>query len=139
MSVEENKESIRRHIEEVWNKGNLTLIPEFYDPGVIWHTLGGDIKGLDGVKQIAAAFRTAFPDFHMTIDDMVGEGDKVVFRWTFSGTHRGEYMGIAPTGKKVSFAVISINSFEGGKQVEAWIVSDRLGMYQQLGVTPPTG
>ena len=139
MSVEENKTVVRRILEEIWNKGNLALIPEVYDPGFIWHTLRGDIKGHDGIKQFATAVLNAFPDFHITIEDMVGEGDKVVIRGLYSGTHKGEFMGIAPTGKKVSYAAISIISLVGGKSVEAWIVNDRLGMFQQLGVTPPTG
>jgi len=71
-------------------------------------------------KQLSTMFRSAFPDFKVTLDDMIAEGDKVVVRSTWSGTHKGEFMGIPPTGKKVSFGVIDIIRMAGGKAVEHW-------------------
>ncbi len=82
-------------------------------------------------------FRAAFPDLNITIDDQVSEGDKVVTRYTFRGTHKGDLMGIAPTGKQVTTIGISIERFVDGKVVERWEVFDQLGMMTQLGVVPP--
>jgi len=81
----------------------------------------------------------AFPDVRLTIEDMVAEGDKVAVRWAWSGTHRGEYMGIAPTGKEVTYTGITIHRITGGKIVESWDEVDNLGLMQQLGVAPPPG
>ena len=136
MSVEEeNKAKQCRVWEEVFNKGNLEIIPELLAPNYVSHESGA--KGPEGFKQALTMVRTAFPDFHCTIDDMLAEGYKVVTRYTMTGTHKGEYMGIAPTGKKVTSTGIVITRWAGGKEVEAWGVSDMLAMYQQLGVSPP--
>jgi steroid delta-isomerase-like uncharacterized protein len=80
--------------------------------------------------------RAAFPDTRMTIEDEIAEGDKVVIRWTIRGTHKGEYMGIAPTGKEVTVTGISVYRIERGKIVEDWSNNDMLGMLQQLGAIP---
>ena len=82
---------------------------------------------------------TAFPDYHSTIEDMVAEGDKVAGRFTWQGTHQREYFNTAPTGKKVTGTMYGIYRFEEGKRAEAWILQDRLSIFQQLGVTPPAG
>ena len=83
--------------------------------------------------------RTSFPDFHVTSEDIIAEGDKVVSRWTASGTHKGELFGIPPTGKKATWKGISIYRFADGKIVEAWGDADFLGLLQQLGVMPVAG
>jgi len=137
MSTKENKAGQRRVAEEVFNKGNLAIIPELFAPNYVSHESGA--KGPEGFKQAVTMGRTAFPDLHMTIDDMVAEGDKVVTRYTFTATHKGEYMGIAPTGKKVTVSGIVITRWVGGKEVEAWGVMDTLAMMQQMGVVPPMG
>jgi len=82
---------------------------------------------------------TAFPDFQVTVEDVVAEGDKVARRVTLSGTHKGEYMGIPPTGKQMTMGVITIERIEGGKIAEQWGEADMLGLMQQLGVMPPPG
>jgi predicted ester cyclase len=84
-------------------------------------------------------FRSAFPDFKATINDIIAEGDKVVIRMTWNGTHRGEFMGIPPTGKRVSFGVFDILRIAGGKFVEHWGQMDSMLMMQQLGVIPAPG
>jgi len=139
MSTEENKAIIRRVIEEVWNKGDLAAVDEVMATDYVLHVPGQEIKGPEGFKEYVTMARTAFPDFHMTIEDMVAEGDKVAFRFTWRGTHKGEIMGIAPTGKQVTVTSIGINRFAGGKEVEARASMDQLGMLQQLGVVPPMG
>ncbi len=93
----------------------------------------------EGVKQLFTALRTAFPDLHATIHDQIAEGNRVVTRKTFYGTHQGELLGIPATGKQVAFEVIDILQLAGGKITDHWNVVDQLGLMQQLGVIPPPG
>jgi predicted ester cyclase len=132
MSTEENKAVARRFLNEIFNKGNFDYADEVYDENVIAHTPFGDIKGRDGLKQFNMLIK-AFPDIVMTIEDQVAEGDKVVNRFTFTGTHEGEFMGIAPTGKSFKFSGINIQVIVDGKFIEGWSVMDILSLYQQLG------
>ena len=114
---------------------------EFLAPDFVEHEElpPGMPSGREGVKQMTAMMRSAFPDFKATIDDMVAEGDKVVLRMTWKGTHKGEFMGVRPTGKSVSFGVIDIIRIAGGKFVEHWGQMDSMGMMQQLGAMPGPG
>ena len=140
MSVEENKAVLHRHVEELFNKGDLAVADEVISADYVYHSpLGIEFKGPEGVKQMVAMGHDAFPDLHFTIDDMVAEGDKVAVRYTYTGTHKGEYMGIAPTGKKINMTTAIFYRFVGGKEVEAISYGDTLALYQQLGVSPPTG
>jgi len=140
MSTEENKAIIRRNCEEALNKGDLAVADENIATNYVYHGSGGqEFKGPEGFKQFITMLRTAFPDLHFTIEDMVAEGDKVAHRLTLRGTHKGELMGIAPTGKQVTTTAITISRFVGGKEVEAWSSMDMLGMMQQMGVAPPIG
>ena len=136
MSTEENKALVRRWFEEVVNKGNLDVLDEICAPTYVE---AGDVVGPEGPKQYFTEIRTASPDFHITVEDMIAEGDKVAVRWTFRGTHKGEYMGIAPTGKQVTVTGITIWCIADGKFVESWENKDDLGLMQQLGVIPPMG
>lgn len=140
MSVEDNKTQQRRIYEEVINKGNLAIIPELIAPEYVFHNpLGLEAKGPEGFKQMVTMMRTAFPDIHCTIDDMVGEGDKTATRATLTCTFKGEMMGIPPTGRKVSISGFLFAKWKNSKEVEAWESLDTLSFYQQLGITPPTG
>lgn len=132
MSAEENKAIFHRFIEEVWNKGNLAVADELFTPDAVSPSAPNLPPGSEGVKIIATMFRSAFPDFHMTIEDLIAEEDKVVARFTQGGTHKGEFMGIAPTGKQVEFTEIGILRIVGGKVVESWYETDMLGLMQQL-------
>ena len=140
MSIEEkNKARQRRVIEEVINQGNLEIIPELFAPSYSYRTpLGGEAKGPEGFKQVMAMFRTAFPDIQLVIDDMFAAEDKVVIRFTYMGTFKGDLMGIAPTGKKCSVSGILITQWLDGKEVEAWESMDTLAFYQQLGIPIPS-
>jgi len=135
MSKEQNKALLRRAIKEVFIQGKTGLIDELFSPGFVEHEElpPGIPPGREGVKQISSLFRSAFPDLKIKIDDMIADGDKVVIRCTWSGTHKGEFMGIPPTGKSVSFGVIDIVRFAGGKMVEHWGQMDAMRMMQQLG------
>jgi len=139
MSTEENKAMVRRIFEEAINKGNLSVVDEVMASNYVYHFPGQDVKGPEGFKQFIYMMRTAFPDLHITIDDMIAEGDRVATRETLRGTHKGDFMGIAATGKQVTFTGMVFVHFVGGKEVEAWGSMDQLGMMQQLGVVPPMG
>ena len=93
-------------------------------------------RGPEDVKRFMGEFRSAFPDFHTTIEDQIAEGDRVATRWTMRGTHEGEFRGIPATGNQISVTGIGIFRFSDGKVVESWDNFDQLGMMQQLGVVP---
>ena len=133
MSVEENKALIRRGVEEGWNKQNLDIVDELAASDVVHHNL--KTRGLEAFKQHIADGITAFPDVHMTIEDMIAEGDKVVVRYTFRGTQQGETQGIPPTGKHVTVPGIFICRCADGKIVEEWDIWDDLSLLEQLGVS----
>lgn len=121
MSAEENKSLVRREQEELWNhSGDLDAAEELFADG-------------EAAKQQAADFRRGFPDVTSTIEDLIAEGDKVVARWRSRATHRGDYMGIAPSGKEVEFTGISIYRIEGNKIAESWSVEDQFGLMRQIG------
>ena len=136
--TEDNKALNRRFVEEVINQGNIEAIDELIDPGVVEHAAPPGVPtGREGAKQFFAIVRSAFPDLHHTIEDMIAEGDKVVMRSTWSGTHQGEFMGIPATGRRVRVSAIDISRVADGRIVEHWEQSDALGLMQQLGVIPP--
>jgi len=137
MSAKDLKALTRRFIEE-WNKGKaaaMAVIDEMYATNFVSHG-DEDIRGIENVKQSTSEEFSAFPDLHLTIDDMVAEGDKVAARITMTGTHKGEYMGAPPTNKKITIRAIAIERFAGGKIVEEWGMTNTLGLMQQLGVVP---
>ena len=137
MSAEENKAAQRRFYEEVVNGGKLDLIDQLVAPNFVEHeAFPGLSNDREGVKQFFALMRSAFPDLRMEVHDIIAEGDKVVTRVTIRGTHRGEFMGIAPTGKQINVATVDIVRFANGKVVEHWGVTDQLAMMQQLGAIP---
>ena len=136
MSTEENKALARRWYEK-FNAHSLAGIMEDYAPDFVAHDVPPGISpDLTGVKQFYAAFFPAFPDAHLVMEDLIAEGDKVVQRWSMRGTHQGEFMGIPPTGKRVSLIGINIARIKDGKFVEGWNNEDDLGLMQQLGAIP---
>lgn len=140
MSAQENKAVVERVMEEVFNKGHLDIADELIAADCIDHNpFPGQVSGVEGVKQGAVMFRSAFPDLHFANDDIIAEGDKVVHRYRIRGTHQGEFFGIPPTGKQVTVTGIDILRIAGGKIVERWSNTDDLGMMQQLGVVPASG
>ena len=129
MSAEENKALVRREQEELWNHtGDLDAAEELFAAGQA-----------EAAKQEAADFRRGFPDVTSTIEDLIAEEDKVVARWRSRATHRGNYMGIAPSGKEVEFTGISFYRIEGGKIAESWNSEDQLGLMRQIGAIPEPG
>jgi steroid delta-isomerase-like uncharacterized protein len=135
---EANKALYRRLVEEGLNKHNLALLDELYADCVLYTPATGELKG-EALKQYLASILAAFPDIRFTIEDQVAEGDKLVTRWSCTGTHQGEFMGLAPTGKKVTNSGMNISRIVEGKIVEERQEWDALGFLQRLGAIPPLG
>lgn len=133
-SASRNKAVVRGYMEEVMNKGNLAAVEDYFGPEGF--DLNGRLLTPDMLAVMRATLINAFPDFHLTIEDQIAEGDKVVTRVTFRGTHQGEFHGIAATGKRVTYTGIAIDRVEDGKVVEGWHQADELSLLQQLGVVP---
>ena len=136
---EENKAVVRRFIDEVINKGDLGVIDELVSPSMVDHSAPPGLpSGPEGTKQMLTMFRTAFPDLNGTLplQDLLAEGDKVAVRYTIRGTHQGDFMGIAATGKQVTIEGIEIDRIEDGKVVEHWESMDMMALMQQLGAVP---
>ena len=129
---------MRRFYEGI-SKGNLAIVEELVAADLVEHSpfVPGQAPGRQGTSELFTMIHAALPDLRITVEDMVAEGDKVVARGTFSGPHKGEFTGIAPTGKHITIGMIEILRIVGGKLVEHWNVVDSLGMMQQLGVVPP--
>jgi steroid delta-isomerase-like uncharacterized protein len=139
MSTEDNKALARRYVEEVFNQKNLATVDELNTPDFVLHNASTTIQGREPYKQYLSMLFTAFPDLHMTIENMIAEGDIIAERVTLRMTHKGDYMGIPPTGKQATITAIYILRFANGKGVEVWANSDDLGAMQQLGVIPTPG
>ena len=138
MSVEENREIERRFIEEVINQQNLAAADELVAEDVVeLDPFPGQEPGREGLKGVLRMLFAAFPDQKWTIEEMIAEGDKVVNRFTWRGTHRGDFLGIPPTGNHVEVKGMVIDRFADGKMVDTRILMDNLGLMQQLGVIPP--
>jgi len=139
MSAKEHKALVKQYAEQVWTQGRIEVADKYvgsdylrHDPGIPF-----EVRGPEGIKQLVPMYRAAFPDIHFTADDIIAENDKVVVRWDVRGTHRGELMGIAPTGREVRITAIEIFRLSDGKIAEQWVLVDNLGMLQQLGAFPP--
>lgn len=143
MSTEKNKATVRRAIEEGWNQGHVAVFDELNAPNLIYHDPGvPNVRTSEDYKRWVTESRRAFPDLHITIEDLVAEGDQVAMRWTFRGTHTGALvtpMPLPATGKQITVSGISIIRFAGEKAIEAWNQGDNLGELQQLGVIPMPG
>ena len=138
MRTEANKAVIRRWYEQGVNQGQLEDVYDLFHSDFVGHGPEGDVRGLEeGPIRAVMALRSAFPDIRLSIDDEIAEGDRVVTRWSATGTHLGEFMGQAPTGKTITINAIYIYRLEGGKIAELWLSPDTLGLMVQLGVVPP--
>ena len=131
---EENKALARR----AWELAdNPDILEEVYAPDVVWHEPDQEIRGLEQAKNFVSAYKTAFPDLKITVEDVIAEGDKVVSRVTIRGTHQGETEEFGPpTGRQIEGGGITISRIEGGKIVEDWDSYDNLTTLQQLGLAP---
>ena len=139
MSAEDFKAVVRGFLEEV-SKGKtvaFAAIDRLFAVDYVEHGGSGEaVRGIKNYKHAMDEFYSAVPDVHVTVNDVVVEGDKVAVRFTLSGTHRGEFAGAPPTGNKVMIEEIGIIRIVGGKFVESWMRYDTLGFMQQLGLVP---
>jgi steroid delta-isomerase-like uncharacterized protein len=130
---EENKALVQRS----WEIANPENLDEVYPPDVVWHMPDQDLRGIEEAKQFVSTYIEAFPDTSFSVEDLIAEGDKVVSRYTVTGTHQGETEEFGPpTGRQVELKGITIHRIEGGKIVEEWNQYDNLSILQQLGLAP---
>jgi predicted ester cyclase len=140
-----NAEVVRRFADEVITKGNIDAAGEYAWEDVVEQVpLPGQGPGLEGLKDILRAFRTGFPDIVFAIEEQISEGDKVVSRFEWTGTHRGEFLGIPATGRPVRVWGVVIDRLVEGRDgrpkiKETRIIMDTFGLMTQLGVVPPPG
>jgi predicted ester cyclase len=143
LSLDENKAIVRRFVEEVQSQHNLEVSDELMDPGMIDHyyQMQGlpepNLNKVEAFKKFYSGLLAAFPDAKAEIHNMIAEGDLVATHKTLHCTHKGEFMGIPPTGKKVEVDIIDIFRIAGGKMVEHWGIINWTSIMQQLGVTQP--
>ena len=138
MSTEQNTAAVRRMIDEAWNGRNLAVVDELVSPDYAGRdpSFPAPIQGPAGFNQWMSTAHTAFPDFHITIDQIVSENDLVALRMTLTGTNTGSLMGMPPTGKTIHMTGSAIRRFRDGRMIEGWDNSDSVGMMQQLGLMP---
>ena len=138
MSLEDDKKALTQRIyDEVFSAGKIDVVDELVAEDVVEHEeFPGIPPGREGMKQFVRMIRDGFPDLSFTPQDVIAAGDRVVARVRITGTHRGEFIGIAATSKNVDVQAIDILRLENGKVVEHWGVTDQLAMMQQLGVVP---
>ena len=138
IAAEQHKSTIHRFYEEGVNKGNTAVFDEIISPDYVSHFFPPDLpRGPEGVKRFVATFRGAFPDIHVTCDEIIAEGDMATSRITIRATHKGEFQGISPTGKQVTVQSIDLWRFAGGKASEGWGGPNVLSLLHQLGAIPP--
>ena len=141
MSTEENKERFVRLFNEMFNKGNLAAVNEALAPDVVFtsSTEPRPVYGVEGFKQFPTKLRRGFPDIHVNLDEVIGQDDIVMSRWTWRGTHLGEFEDLPPTGKQAAGQGIEVYRFVDGKVAEIWLEVNVLSVLTQLGVFPPGG
>lgn len=133
------RELLRQHTETVWNQGDLDAVDRFVAADYVEHdpSVEDRLDGPEAYRRNVEAFRSAFPDLEVTIEDSVVRDDRIAMRQSFSGTHEGEFMGIEPTGNEVESTSFLICRVEDGKIAETWVETDMLGLLEQLGVEVP--
>lgn len=142
MSIESNKQILRRHFDEVLNQGLLHVIDEIYTSN---YELDAPVRsdgssqshgvthGTEQLKQRVTLFRTAFPDIHFTMNEVIGEGDSVVVRYTYRGTHQGTFAGVEPSGRSIAITGILIAHLNDGRMQDAWSAFDSAQLMGQIG------
>ena len=137
MSAEENKAIVRRMTEEVYNQGAIERIDHFFAASYVHHDPASPhVLDRDGLKEVLRAFRAGCPDLHITIDELLADGDTVTKRWTYHATHTGDLSGMLPTGKHITMSGLELFRLANGKLAECWLSYDNLSLMHQLGVIP---
>lgn len=135
-SPPDHKAQLRRALDVMWSGNDYSSAHQFYAADVVVHTQHEPepLRGREALRELHRLLHVAFPDFHITIEDMIRDGDEVAVRWTVRGTHRGDYFGIPPTGRPVEVEEVAIFRFEGELAKELWLMPNLLGAMEQLGV-----
>jgi steroid delta-isomerase-like uncharacterized protein len=135
--MQDHSATVRAFLDSVLNNGEIESTGQFFWDDVVEHVpLPGQGPGLSGLKEVLCGMRTAFPDMHWTVEEQIAEGDKVVTRFEWTGTHRAEFFGVPATGRSVKVWGVVIDQFEGGKIKGTRILMDALGLMVQLGAFP---
>jgi steroid delta-isomerase-like uncharacterized protein len=133
MDTGEHKNLVRRYYEALWNHWEFAQADELIAEGIAFRgSLGQTVQGREGFKEYMRTVRRAFPDFHNRLEELVAEGDRVVARLTYTGTHAGELLGIPPTGRRVSYAGVALFRVASGQIAEGWVLGDLYGLVAQL-------
>ena len=138
-NLEINKAIVQRYVDEIQNGHSLEALDSIFADDFVDHMASSGglfVGGMDGLKRGYATFLNAFPDLHVTVEDMIAEGDKVVAYKTLTGTHRGTHLGISATDKRVQYQIISIYGIKNGKITEYWGLQDEMSLLRQFGVIP---
>ena len=138
--MKDNRDIVRQFIEKVLNQGDIEASGKFFHQDMVEQVpLPGQGPGLDGLKAILRGMRAAFPDMHWKVEEQIAEGDKVMTRFEWTGTHRGPFAGVPATGRPVKVWGMVVDRFEAGKIADTRIIMDTMGMMMQLGVIPSPG
>ena len=131
-----NEATVRRFLMDVVNGGCMHLLTGMVAPDYVGHDPRGDHYGPEGLRIVVADYRSAVPDLSVTVEDLVAQGNKVVYRFLLRGTHTGPFLGLPPTGRPVSAGGVAIERLAGGKLAESWVYLDALNLLRQLGAAP---
>jgi len=137
--IDDNKTLVRRYYEEVLNGRDLSVVPELFAPTFVSYAPSGRSVDLAEYVRAIGVSHAALPDLHVTIEDQFAEGNRVVTRWSATGTHQGPFAGIAPTGRAITVTAMHIHRIADGKLVEHWEQFDLYGLLRQLGALPAPG
>jgi steroid delta-isomerase-like uncharacterized protein len=137
MTSRSNTAVTRQWNDKIWNEGDLAAVQELVTENFVFHGLVPDFQGHTKLKETVSLVRTAFPDGRFSDDEIIEERDKVVWRWTFRGTHQGEFFGAAATGKPIAFSGVTVLRVAGGKVAEHWGYFDLTGFLRQVGKSLP--
>ena len=136
--MQNNNEIICRFLEEVLNQGNIDATDQFFWEDMVEQVpFPGQGPGVEGLKDVLRGMRAGFPDMHWSVQEQIAEGDKVLTRFDWTGTHHGEFLGVSATGRPVKVWGTVIDRLQDGKIKETRIIMDALGLMMQLGVFPP--
>ncbi len=133
MQAESCKDLVRRYYEALWNRWDFDLADELIAESIVFRgSLGIGVQGREGFKEYMRVVRAAFPDFHNCIEELIAENDRVAARLTYTGTHRGQVLGVAPTGRQVSYAGVALFRVVDNRIAEGWVLGEIHGLVQQL-------
>ena len=137
--ADQRKDLVKTFYDEVVNEGNLDRIPDLCTEDVVDHEAPpGTPGGIEGIREFVQTFRTGFPDLRVEVESAVQEDDMIAARVRYTGTHEGDFMGIAPSHNRIDIECIDMVRLEGEKCAEHWGVTDNLGLMQQIGAVPAT-